>query len=91
MLKLELDWAADEAAPLGVDPDDSNVRVEKVTDVGPSRWPVIAVYVAHEEGAPAHAASMALDGWLKDVYLVGLEEPELTDQAEELAGMAEEV
>lgn len=85
MLKLELDWAGDEAPPTGVDGEDELVRVELVSERGPAGWPVIAVYVAHEEGTPAYTDAMRLDGWLQGVY--GADE----DEAQELGGMAVEV
>ena len=86
MLKLELDWAAEEPAPVGVDEQDEHVRVELVSESGPAAgWPVIAVYVAHEEGAPAYVAWQRLDSWLTGVY--GASE----DEAQDLADLAHEV
>lgn len=91
MLKLELDWAGDEMPELGQSSVDENVRVELVSEQGPAGWPVIAVYVAQVPYEPAHMAYMRLDGWLRDTYLVGLDEDEMTSQAEELGGMTVEV
>jgi hypothetical protein len=71
MLKLELDWAGDEAPRTGVVSnagDDVTVIVRKVADEGPSGWPVYAVYASREEWAPAYREAMELDAWLETVY-----------------------
>jgi hypothetical protein len=91
MLMLELDWAGETPPDLGRSTDDERVLVERGSQIGPSGWPTIKVFVEHEEGAPKYMASMSLVGWLKDVYLAGLGEDELELQADELAGLAREV
>jgi len=86
MLKLKLDWCNEHVlVPEGVDPDEPLLRVEVVREVGPSGWPEIAVYVASEQGEPAHMPAMRLYGWLQGVY--GLSD----EEADELAEMAVEV
>lgn len=84
MLKLELDWAADETPDETPYPDEP-VRVEYDDESGPSGWPTVRVYVARVTGEPAYVAYMRLDGWLRDVYGATAAE------AQELADLADEV
>ena len=90
-LRLELDWASEtEPAPVGVDMSEGRPTGIIVTEgkaVGPAGWPTIEIHVAG-----SHWRDYALlESWLRNVYLVGLEEPELSLQSNELANMAEEV
>lgn len=94
MLKLELDWAGDEPAPVGVDKyegEPTGIFVELVTDKGPAGWPVIAVYVAPDPNEQPYMAHMRLQGWLRDNYLVGMDEDDAMEEADELARATVEV
>lgn len=83
MIKLELDWAAEDIAPpYGHDDEDDAVYVEQGAEVGPSGWPTVVVYVAQRHGEEAYRATMALESWLIAWY--GVE----GDEANELANMA---
>lgn len=89
MLKLELDWAADEtpaerAGMTSFDGDDA-MRVEFDDRPGPAGWPTVRVYAWALEGEQEYVAGMRIVGWLRDVY--GADE----DEADELGGLAEEV
>lgn len=86
MIKLELDWAADESPVTGVvsETDDSAMLIVEYDDVaGPAGWPIVRLY-ATTQGAE-YLAFMAVDGWLRDVY--GCDE----QLAQEMAGLAEVV
>jgi hypothetical protein len=72
MLKLELDWAGDDAPEVGVvsDADDAVLVVVDYDDarVGPAGWPTVRVIALALHDAPAYSESMALDAWVLDVY-----------------------
>lgn len=70
MIKLELDWAGDNAPDTGVVCDDGEVVVVVEYDdkSGPSGWPTVVVYATHAPHAPAYRASMAMDAWLEQEY-----------------------
>lgn len=84
MIKLELDWAANDEPTTGAwsnDGDDVYVRVAFDATPGPSGWPRVTVYADAEPGVEAYRESMALDAWLRDVYGAG----EVEDREELLA------
>lgn len=89
MIKLELDWAGDDAPELGTWGDErsvggADVVVEAGDAVGAAGWPTIVVYVHDvEAGLPSYLQSMALDAWLKHAY--GVEDE---GEREDLASLA---
>ena len=89
MLKLELDWAADEAPETGVvsnEGDDVLVVVRYDETPGPAGWPTVRVYASREEWAPAYREAQELDAWLETRY--GMEGE---DDRQELLDLAVEV
>lgn len=89
MLKLELDWAGDEAPETGVvsnEGDDVIVVVAYDETPGPSGWPVVRVYAQREQGVYAYREAMELDAWLATRYGVDDE-----DERQSLLDLARDV
>lgn len=69
MLKLELDWAGDEAPETGVVCEDEVLVVVEYDETpGPSGHPRVRVYASRDAWLPEYREAMALDAWLIDVY-----------------------
>lgn len=90
MIKLELDWAAEELPELGSvlgSDDEAELVVEVGMAEGPAAGhPTVVVYAGAKPGSEERVASMALVSWLASEYTAGD-----WDEADELAGMAVEV
>lgn len=78
MIKLELDWAADEPAPEPgpevLEGEFTGIVIVAGQDVGPAGWPTVEVFATD---------GPALWAWLRNAYCDGDE-----DQASELAAEA---
>ncbi len=74
MLRLVIDWAADEAPELGMD-EKNGVNVAAVDEVGPAGWPTYCVYAVD---------GPAMWSWLRTNYTNGD-----GDEASDLAGLAD--
>ncbi len=77
MIKLELDWAADELPELGVEViggEATGIVLEAGLVHGPAGWPTVLVWATDGQ---------TLWHWLRNAYCAGDE-----DEASELASMA---